>query len=274
MRKPRIAIQGIAASFHDEAARNYFGNDIEIIECNSFKTACMVLSENMADYCIMAIENSIAGSILTNYNLISEHDLTIIGETYLRIQLHLMALSEVSIKEIKHVQSHPMALNQCQEYLANYPAMQLLESFDTAGCAKQIKEENMKWTAAIASEQAAIKYGLKILQRNIETNERNYTRFYILAKGNVEEAHSDKATLAFELDHSPGSLAHALKILEKNFVNVSKIQSVPIIGKPNQYRFYLDIEWLDKMLYKKCLNLLKKKTSFLSVLGKYKKGEM
>jgi prephenate dehydratase len=274
MRKTRVAIQGTSASFHEQAAQNYFGKDIEIIECNSFKLSCQQLRDNMVDYCVMAIENSLAGSILTNYNLVSEHRLKVIGELYLKIELHLMCLKETNLKEIEYIQSHPMAIKQCADFIAEHPLVSVIESHDTGTCAKLIARNQLANTAAIASEIAAEFYGLKILKRNIETHKENYTRFFVLSKGDLIEKDTDKSTLSFKLDHEPGSLVKALNVFQKNLVNISKIQSVPIEGKPNTYRFYLDVEWLDKLLYAKCLKELNKKALDLQVLGEYKRHEL
>lgn len=274
MRKPRVAIQGTAASFHEQAALAYFGNEIEVVACNSFAFSSKQVSDNMADYCVMAIENSLAGSILPNYNLITQQGLRIIGEVFLKIELHLLGLPETSLAEIEFIQSHPMAIRQCGDFLAGHPLVSVVESYDTAACARLIAEKGLLNTAAIAGRPAAERYGLKILQRNIETHKENYTRFFVLAKGDVCEEKPDKSTLCFRLEHTPGSLAKALQVFQKHLVNLSRIQSVPIEGMPGQFRFYTDAEWLDRMLYEKCLKELAKKTNDLRILGEYKKNEL
>ncbi len=274
MRKSRVSIQGTAASFHEQAAIQYFGNDIEVIECNSFSFSCKQVSDNMADYCVMAIENSLAGSILTNYNLITHNNLRIIGEVYLKIELHLLCLSETSLKEIEFIQSHPMAIKQCADFIGANPLVNVIESHDTAACAQLIAGKKLLNTAAIASEAAAERYGLKILERNIETNKENYTRFFVLAKGDVKEENPDKSTLCFKLEHTPGSLVNALSVFKKYLVNLSRIQSVPIEGHPGQFRFYTDAEWLDRNLYEKCIKELVRKTNDLQILGEYRKHEI
>ncbi|HXB40215.1 MAG TPA: prephenate dehydratase domain-containing protein [Bacteroidia bacterium] len=274
MRKSRVAIQGTAASFHEQAALQYFGNDIEIVECNSFSFSCKQLSDNMADYCVMAIENSLAGSILTNYNLITQNKLKIIGEVYLKIELHLLCLPETGLKEIEFIQSHPMAIKQCADFINAHPLVNVIESHDTAACAQLIAGKQLVNTAAIAGEAAAQRYGLKILERNIESNKENYTRFFVLSKGDYLEEIPDKSTLCFKLEHTPGSLVNALSVFKKYLVNLSRIQSVPIEGQPGQFRFYTDAEWLDKLLYEKCMKELAKKTNDLQILGEYKKHEL
>ena len=270
MRKERVAIQGIRASFHDQAARAYFGKNVETVECNSFDASCKAVCNNTADYCVIAIENSLAGTILSNYNLIRNNNLKIIGELYQKIELHLLAIQGVNLKDIKSIKSHPIAIKQCADYLTAHPEIMVIESQDTATCAKLLSEQQLKDTAVIASDMAAKKYGLKIINRNIETHKKNFTRFFVLSKGQQIEEKADKATLCFNLGHEPGCLVNALKILARNLVNVSRIQSVPIVGHPSEYHFYLDVEFIDKYIFDNCLKQLKKKTKQLVVLGEYK----
>ena len=167
-----------------------------------------------------------------------------------------------------------MAIKQCADFIATNPLVSVIESHDTGTCAKLIARNKMANTAAIASELAAELYDLKILKRNIETHKENYTRFFVLSKGDLVENDTNKSTLSFQLGHEPGSLAKALNTFQKNLVNISKIQSVPNIGEPNRYRIYADVEWLDKLLYDKCLKELRKQTIDLHVLGEYKKHEL
>jgi len=274
MRKPRVAIQGTVASFHEQAALHYFGNEIEIVECNSFPFSCRQVSDNRADYCVMAIENSLAGSILTNYNLVTQNKLRVIGEVYLKIELHLVCLPETNLKEIEFIRSHPMAIKQCADFIAAHPLVNMVESHDTAACAQLIAGKQLANTAAIAGEAAAKRYGLKILERNIETHKENYTRFFVLSKGDCLEEDPDKSTLCFKLEHTPGSLAKALSVFQKHMVNLSRIQSVPVEGQPGEFRFYTDAEWPDRNLYDKCLKELAKKSNDLQVLGEYRKHEI
>jgi len=177
--KLRVGIQGVAASFHDVAARKYFGHQtLEVIECSSFKTLCAKLAEEAADFCMMAIENTIAGSILTNYSLLERYEFKILGEVYLPISFNLMALPGQTIQDLKFIQSHPMALFQCEDFLFKHPGIKVLESADTAETAKDISEKKLKGYGAIASQLAAETYGLENLEREIETNKLNYTRFF------------------------------------------------------------------------------------------------
>ncbi|HWZ34767.1 MAG TPA: prephenate dehydratase domain-containing protein, partial [Mucilaginibacter sp.] len=180
--KTRVAIQGIRASFHEEAAFKYFGENIQTIECNSFKQTFDALENNEADYVVMAIENSIAGSILPNYSLLLNYNFPVIGEIYLPIQLHLMALPGVSFDQIKYVTSHPIAIRQCIDFFDEYPHLKIVESSDTAACAKRIHDEKLTDTVAIANNLAAKLYELDIIERRIESNKKNFTRFLILTK--------------------------------------------------------------------------------------------
>ncbi len=233
--KKRVAIQGIKASFHEEAAFKFFGEDIETIECNSFKQTFQKLDAGDADYVVMAIENSIAGSLLPNYSLLREYNFPVIGEAYLHIQLHLMALPGVKFEDIKTVTSHPIAIRQCGDFLDDFPELKVIESSDTAACAKKIKEENLTDTVAIANALAAKLYGLNILERRIESNKKNYTRFLILTNKQEDVKNTNKASLCFQVSNDVGSLAKVLNILAEKEINMSKIQSMPVLGKRNEY---------------------------------------
>src|SRR6187431_2861439 len=189
-KKLRVAIQGITASFHEVAALTYFEQPIETVECLSFHSLCEALKHNKADYAVMAIENSIAGSILPNYFLLQEYHFSIMGELYLPIHMHLLALPGIQLKDIRSIESHPMAIRQCTEFLYTLNGVEIRESDDTALSAKRVKELKLKNTAAIANEQAAKKYGLQILEKRIETHKKNFTRFLILSKRRNNEIES------------------------------------------------------------------------------------
>lgn len=269
----KIAIQGVQASFHEEAAIKYFGEDIETIECSSFKQTCEVLKQGKADYVVMAIENSIAGSILPNYNLLRDYRFHIIGEVHLNIQQNLMVLPGVKLSDIKFVQSHPIAIRQCDEFLSEYPDWTIKEGMDTAGCAKMIKEEQLKTTAAIAGEYAAKIYGLHILEKRIETNKKNATRFLILANEVVEQKGANKASLSFQTGNSVGALASVLQCFAEQNVNLSKIQSMPVVGRRNEYDFYVDVEWKKQSDYDAAIRKVLKHTVNFSIMGEYLKNE-
>ena len=248
--KIKIAILGVKASFHDIVARRYFGNDIEVDECDTFRDVCESLKNDDCDAAVMAIENTLAGTLLPNYSLLQEYGLHVIGEMHHHIQMCLMAQENVEIKDLKFVMSHPIAIAQCAKFLNGFKHFKVMDVQDTAGSAKAIKEDNLMDSAAIASEQAAKAYGLSIIQRNIETNKLNYTRFLVLKKdkqGKIDGA--NKTSLHFELLHEVGSLASVLSIFNDNGINLSKIQSIPIIGKPFEYTFILDLHLDDLMFF-------------------------
>jgi prephenate dehydratase len=270
----KIAIQGYEGSFHQIAAEGYFHESIDIIPCPSFSDLAYKCSDAaITDGGVMAIENSIAGSILSNYQLLQGADLFIKGEIYLQISQHLMALPGQTVNDIVEVRSHPMAIYQCRQYLKNYPNMKLVEAEDTALSAKQVRDNNLVGVAAIASKKASELYGLEIIAPNIETVHNNYTRFLILGRqaNDVDES-ANKASLYFGVNHEPGSLAKALTALAEINVNVSKIQSFPVIKKEWEYYFHLDVEFESLEQYEQGLEALKKYSNKLRVLGLYKKG--
>ncbi len=271
--KKRVAIQGIRASFHEEAAFKFFGEDIETIECNSFKQTFQKLEKQEADYVVMAIENSIAGSLLPNYTLLREYNFPVIGEVYLPIQLHLMALPGVKFEDIKTVTSHPIAIRQCNDFLDEFPHLKVVESSDTAACAKKIKEEQLTDTVAIANALAAKLYGLEILERRIESNKKNYTRFLILTDKQTDIKNSSKASLCFQVSNDVGSLSKVLNILADKNINMSKIQSMPVLGKRNEYNFYVDVEWVVTTDYEDAIRKILKYTINFSILGEYVKND-
>jgi prephenate dehydratase len=228
-----------------------------------------------ADYAVMAIENTIAGSLLQNYGYIDEFRLRITGEIYLRIKMNLMALKGTKIKNLKQVLSHPIALRQCAEYLGTLPKNVVIsETEDTAESAKNIYENQLADTAAVAGTVAAKMYNLEILKEGIETIKKNYTRFIVLSKNHQPVSGSNKASLSFEVRHQPGSLAEALSIFARHDVNVSKIQSVPILGQPYQYAFHVDVEWDNSANYDASISEVVRHVSGLSIYGEYKKGEL
>lgn len=271
----RIAVQGIVGSFHEDAATRYFEDDVEVVECKSFTSVCELIDTDQVDYGVMAIENSIAGSLLKNYQLIRDYHLRIIGEIYLHIQMNLMVVPGVKPEDITDIYSHPIALQQCMEYIEKYyPNARLHEGMDTAAAAKMIAEEKPKNAAAIGNLRSAELYGLEILETGIESNKKNYTRFWILSKHGNPTEDSNKASICFEVGHFYGSLARVLNIFAENKINMNKIQSVPILGKPNEYTIHVDIEWEKAKNYDKAIHQALKNVSSLAILGEYKKGEL
>lgn len=270
----RVAIQGIKASFHEEAAYKFFGKDIQTIECNSFKQTCESLEAGEADYVVMAIENSIAGSLLPNYTLIREYNFAVTGEVYLAIQLHLMALPGVKFEDVKFVTSHPIAIRQCIDFFDEYPHLKVVESSDTAACAKKISEEKLTDTVAIANTLAAELYGLNIIERRIESNKKNYTRFLVLQKDKKEELQQiNKASIVFQTSNHVGALSKVLNIFAAENVNLSKIQSMPVLGRRNEYYFYVDVEWTNMEGYDIAIRKALKYTVNFNIMGEYVKND-
>lgn len=273
MQLKRVAIQGIRASFHEEAAFKFFGEDIETVECNSFKQTCEELKHKKADYVVMAIENSIAGSLLPNYSLLREYNFPIVGEVYLPIQLHLLALPGVKFEDIKYVTSHPIAIRQCIDFFDEYPHLNIIESNDTAACAKKIREENLTDTVAIANQLAAKLYNLDIMERRIESNKKNYTRFLILTSQADDKLPINKASLCFQVSNAAGSLSKVLNIFADHQINLTKIQSMPILGKRNEYNFYVDIEWKEQSDYDSSIRKVLKHTVNFTIMGEYMRND-
>lgn len=272
----KVAIQGIAGSFHEDAATRYFGNEaIEIVECKTFKQVCELIDNDDVDIAVMAIENSIAGSLLQNYGLIRDYHLRIIGEIFIHIQMNLMVYPGVKKKDVKEIYSHPVSFMQCSEYLEKYfPNAERKELGDNAKVAKLIADQQIKNAAAISNLRSASLYGLEIIDKGIESNKKNYTRFLILAKhGNPTEG-TNKASLCFEVGHFYGSLAKVLNIFAEYKINLTKIQSVPIMGKPNEYTFHVDIEWDELSNYEHAIHIILKNVSSLAILGEYMRGDL
>jgi len=273
-KKFSIAIQGIEGSFHELAAKKFFGNEFDIVPCSSFEKVISQVTSSNSKLAIMAIENSIAGTILPNYNLIANSQLNVVGEVYIKIEHHLMALPGVDVSKIKEVHSHPMALLQCEDYLHTLN-ITLIEKEDTAESAKNIKDYNLRSVAAVASQLAADKYGLEIIKSNIESNKNNYTRFLVLSQDSNEEEwiFCNKASIRFSLPHTSGSLAEALSLIAGAGLNLSKIQSVPILGKEWQYSFHLDIEFDNYSVFEKAMKQIDVISEAFSILGIYKQGK-
>lgn len=270
--KKMIAIQGVQGSNHHKVAQAYFGNEVELDECLSFDALVQSLLSKKSDYAIMALENTIAGSIIPNYALIDANNIHINGEYYLNIHHHLMALPNQTIQDITEVCSHPMALLQCKEFFKQYPHIKLVEDVDTAAVAQKIQQEKRTGVAAIATKMAAELFQLEILSGEIQTIKSNATRFVILQTqkpdNGIEEI--DKASLRFELDHKRGSLAAVLNVMSDCKLNLTKIQSLPIIETPWKYAFFVDVTFESYDDYIKAISVLEIMTTSLKVLGTYK----
>ena len=273
--KMKVAIQGYEGSFHDIVAKEFFSNNIDTIECNTFELFFETIKAENIQYGVMAIENSIVGTIIHNYNLLKNSDYTITGEAYLEIQHHLMALKDQTLNDIKVVKSHEMAILQCSNYFKDKPWIKLEKGFDTALVAKEIKKDQIKGLAAIASKPAAALNGLNILAKGIQNYSKNYTRFLVLAKKNNKDYHyknNNKVSIYFSLEHRPGSLAQVLSTFSYFGLNLTKIESVPKVTEIWQYYFYVDIEYGDTVSILECMEAIKHYTSNMEILGVYKKG--
>ncbi|ATA88870.1 prephenate dehydratase [Capnocytophaga stomatis] len=268
----RVAIQGIKGSFHYQAAQEYFGSEIAIVECNSFDKVAQSLLKNDADLAIMAIENSIAGSILPNYALIDRLNLKIIGEHYIDIQQHLMALPGQDINQLKEVHSHPMALLQCKQFFEDYPQIKLVEDTDTASTAERIHRLQLFGIGAIGSKSAAELYQLNIIRHSIQTMKVNATRFVVLTAKNeeIDRNQANKASLKFQVHHKRGSLATVLNVISDCRINMTKIQSLPVIETPWKYAFFVDIVFENYEDFEKAHKLLSIMAEDFKVLGIYK----
>lgn len=273
--KKKIAIQGFEGSFHQSAAIKYYGKEVEVICCSTFREVVKVAADSsLSDGGLMAIENSIAGSILPNYNLLQKSKLKIVGEIYLQINQNLLVNPGVTLDDIREVHSHPMALLQCSDYLEKYN-WKLIETEDTALSARLIHQHKSKHIAGIAGELAAELFQLDMIAPNIHTQKNNYTRFWVLEKeengGDIEGA--NKASIIFETDHTKGSLAKVLTTIAEGFVNLSKLQSMPIPGSDWKYAFHADCEFVDIEQLNAVLENIKPFTANIKVYGIYKNGK-
>ena len=271
-----IAIQGIKGSFHHSVAEQYFDGKPSLLECMSFDVLVDSVLDQTSDVAVMAIENSIVGSIIPNYALIDTHNLSIIGEYYLDIQHNLMVLSGQNIQDITEVHSHPMALLQCKEFFKLYPNIKLVEAKDTADVAKSISENKIKGIAAIASKTASKLYGLDILAGSIQTIKHNETRFVIVKSDNQNKRDSDvnKASLKFELDHKRGSLAAILNVLSDCKINLTKIQSLPKLNASWKYAFFIDVTFEKFSDYEKAKTIVNIMAENFKILGEYKNAKL
>ncbi|MEN9697616.1 MAG: hypothetical protein RLZ56_1037 [Bacteroidota bacterium] len=272
----KVTIQGYEGSFHQVAARHFFGKDVEVITCDTFREVVKIGSDpKQSDGAVMAIENSIAGSILPNYNLLQKSNLQVIGEVYLSISQNLLVNPGVKLSDIKEVHSHPMAILQCLDFLEQYD-FKLVESEDTALSAKMVHQHKSKHVAAIASKLAAQLYNLDVIAPDIHTLKNNITRFLILVptKTKVEIKDADKASIYFQTDHSKGILSKVLATIAKGGVNLSKLQSMPIPGSTFKYGFYADLEFENNKQIEKVLEAVKSMTNSFKVFGLYKKGKV
>lgn len=270
----KVSIQGYEGSFHQVAAQAFFGKGVEVLPCATFREVVKLASDNSkSDGGVMAIENSIAGSILPNYNLLQRSNLHVTGEVYLQIHQNLLVNRGVALEDIKEVHSHPMALLQCLDYLDSHH-WKLVETEDTALSAKHIYKHRSKHIGAIASTLAAELYDLQVIAPKIQSEKANYTRFLILQNGNAETvADADKASLYFQVAHSRGSLAKVLTMVADGGVNLSKLQSFPVPGSDWKYSFHADMEFENRAQFNEVMKSIEPYTEALKVYGVYKKGK-
>lgn len=271
----RFAIQGYEGSFHQMAAQHFLGKNVQVIPCATFREVVKMAGiKKEADGGVMAIENSIAGSILSNYNLLQRSNLLIVGEVYLQIRQNLLVNRGITMEDIREVHSHPMAIQQCFDFLDKYD-WKLVETEDTALSAKHIHQHKSKHVAAIASKLAAELFDLDILVSNIHTLKNNYTRFLFLQREDIAQKiqGADKASLSFHTDHSKGSLARVLTKIAEDDINLSKLQSFPIPDTDFKYSFHVDMEFHSIDQFEKVIEDIKPITEHLKIYGVYKRGE-
>ena len=270
----KIAIQGVKGCFHEQAARLFYQEHGHIVpqtvECLTFDDLYKSIDKGQADAAVMAIENTVSGGLLPNFELLRKYDRKIKGEVFLRIQQNLMALPGQTIEDIKEVRTHYMAINQTREFFKDYPWIRLVESEDTAKSAADVAQGGLMGVGAVASTLAAELYGLDILAESIETYKQNFTRFLILDDAlEVDKAKVNKSSMCFTLPHAPGSLAHVLTILSFYGMNLTRIQSLPIPGHEWQYFFYVDIKFDDYLRYEQALSAVRPLMEDLNILGEY-----
>jgi len=271
-----VAIQGVKGSFHHIVSQQFFEKPVDIIECLTFDDVVDTLISGGCDAAIMALENSIAGSIIPNYALIDNYGLHIVGEHYIDVQHNFLALAGQSIADIKEVYSHPMALLQCKAFFKAYPHIKLVEDKDTAEVAQRIQNQKLMGVGAIASIMAAEIFELDVLARSIQTIKSNETRFAIVKRRNSEISENDinKASIKFEADHKRGSLATILNVMSDCKLNLTKIQSLPIIDEPWKYAFFVDVTFASYEDFKKAKSIIEIMGQSFKILGEYKKAKV
>jgi prephenate dehydratase len=272
----RVAIQGYAGSFHSMAAQKYWeGRELDLVPADSFDILGNMLASGDVDWALMAIENSIAGTLLQNYRILREQNLWVVGEVYLRINHHLLGIEGTSIDQIKTISSHPMAIFQCLAFLSNHPDIKIIESEDTALSAKHIADNPKRTKACIASRQAAELYGLKILCPDIETNKQNYTRFFVLSRQNhLYDSNANKASIYIKIPDQKGMLLKVLAAIHSHDINLSKLQSFPVMGSFREYFFHMDLEFESVTQFNRLLDKLQGLTLELTICGIYHQADI
>ena len=269
-----IAFQGAHYAFSEIATRQFFGDEVKVRPCRTFDDVFESVAKGSAQFGVIPIENSLTGSIHRNFDLLLEHDLKIVGEVFLRIEQHLIADLDVKLEDVKTIYSHPQALEQCRKFLSSLKDVEAVASYDTAGSVKMIKEKGLKDAAAIASKQAANDYGMQILKEEIEDIPENFTRFHVISLSESKSAVANKTSVVFAMKNIPGALFKGLSVFALRDIDLLKIESRPLRGKPWAYIFYLDFAGhMDEEKCKNAIRHLQEITSFLKVLGSYPDGK-
>ncbi|MEM6398548.1 MAG: prephenate dehydratase [Bacteroidota bacterium] len=271
----RVSIQGVSGAFHEIASRRHFPDrELEIVPAHSFEEEVEQLLSGHSDRALMAIENTVAGSLMNNFDLLFKHDLQVVGEEYLRIEQNLLGLPGSRIEDLREVHSHYMAIAQCRPFFRQFPQIRLVETADTALSARELSESGEPTVGAIASQLAAELFGLEILAPGIETNKKNHTRFLVLAKGrDIDFTAGNKVSLSFAVAHEPGAFYRVLAVLAAYQINLTKIQSTPIVGEPWNYRFFVDFVADGQVGWPLALEAIEPITKDLRILGVYPAGE-
>ena len=278
----KVAIQGFNGSYHDIATREFFQDEeIELICCETFNEVFSAIAADSNVVALVAIENTIAGSLLHNYELLRDSGTIIVGEQKLRIAHCICCLPDEDWQDLSEVHSHPVALAQCEAFLQRHPELKAVQADDTALSAKEIMDKQLRGHAAICSTHAAKMYGMRILQENIETNKHNFTRFLVVAdrwradelKAEGIGSQANKANIVFSLPHQEGSLSQILSIFTFYRINLTKIQSLPIIGREWEYMFYVDVTFDDYTRFHQSIDAVRPLTKELTILGEYKAFE-
>ncbi len=271
----RVAIQGVHGAYHEIAAQSYFNEELEIVPCLTFRDIFLEADKDEELLAVMAIENTIAGGLLQNHDLLKINNMKIAGEQKLRISHTLSALPSQKLTDIKEIISHPMALMQCADFFDTLPDyVKIVEHEDTALAAKEISEQQLIGVAAVCSNLAAEIYNLEVIAQGIETNKRNFTRFLVLAHEDMvvqirRSSTIDKSSLVFVLPHKEGSLSQVLSVLSFYDINLTRIQSLPIVGREWEYQFYIDLSFADYERYKQSVKAILPLVSDLKILGEY-----
>lgn len=269
-----IAIQGILGSFHHEAALKFFKNKhLRFVECSNFKQVCKSVEKEQSHFGVLAIENSIAGSLLPNFSLLEKYNLNIIGEVYLQVNMNLMALPGQKLEDLHTIQSHAVAILQSENFLSQHKNCVFVDKFDTATCAREIYQKRLFGVGAIASKFVAEMYDLEILAWDIQNHSKSFTRFYILSRKELKNSNFNKVSLYFTLKHKSGRLVSLLNNMARLNLNMTKIQSIPLQGNPFEYSFYVDILVDNHENYYQLINQLNNVSSHLKILGEYREDD-